>query len=269
MIAKFGFQVTVEQRTIWIFPEDIDAAAIAAQAEALLKKTLAAELAKKFDDDTKINTLINGIQDETIKLKVKAALPAGATVAEKLTVVMNKVSLLDIQTSIDTLDATVKTTIDSLKARANTGIIYGWMRGPGEDPISLGVFRDLTRFIDRSIIGSLPSSVRPSFSVDNEFEKLVNGLPDPINSALTALTTKAVFELDSIRLKIPGKGSVLLDGKGQPVMVSGKPKPEPTQFEIAMLINLLALDLELGPFQLNRLYAKLGNFGSTAATPAK
>jgi hypothetical protein len=260
MTAKFGFQVTVQDRTIWIFPEDIDAAKVAAQAEVLLKDTIVTQLAasgKAFDTAEKLDNFIttqlsksDPVLAENIKKAINA-LPTTATIKDKVALLVGKVSLADIQTEINSLGDTVKSQINGLKARANAGIVYGWSRGTGEEPISLGVFTDLTKFIDNSIIAKLPSSVRPNFSVDQEFKALVSGLPEPVNSALTALTTKAVFELDSIRLKIPGKGSVDQAGKA-----------EKTRFEIAMLINLLALDLELGPFQLNRIYAKLGNFDS-------
>lgn len=176
MTTKFGFQITVDTRTIWIFPEDVEAALA------------------------------------TAKVQAEAALS----------------------------DAT-----ELVKARAKTGIVYGWSRAVGEDPINLGVFRDLTRFIDTSIIAPLPAAVKPSFSVDQEFEKLVQGLPDPVNKAVDDLTSKAIFELDGLRLKIPGTDST-----------------EKIQFEIAMLINLIPLDLVLGPFKLNRLYARLGNFST-------
>ncbi|TVP63372.1 MAG: hypothetical protein EA343_08265 [Nodularia sp. (in: Bacteria)] len=252
MTTKFGFQVTVEERTIWIFPEDIDAATVATQAEAKLKKTIAKELAKTINNQDELDKLIKRLPDASRIQSAIEVLPSDTKIEDTVAVLVSLVSLADIKEQINGIEGAAKTEINRLKAQATTGVIYRWTRGLGEDPISLGVFRDLTKFIDRSIIGSLPSSVRPSFSVDDEFSALVSGLPDPVNGALTALTTKAVFELDSIRLKIPGKSSV----------------DEKIQFEIAMLINLVALDLILGPFQLNRLYAKFGNFGSIATTSA-
>ena len=35
MANKFGFQITVKERTIWIFPEDIDAAVTAGKSAAI------------------------------------------------------------------------------------------------------------------------------------------------------------------------------------------------------------------------------------------
>ena len=167
MAAKFGFQVTVNDRTIWLFPEDVDAA----------------------------------------------------------------------------LQAAKKRAVTGAKTVTRSGIAYGWTRAPGDDPISLGTFNDLTVFIDNQIIANLPEPVRPAFSVQKTFDDLIENLPNPVDEKLNDLKTKAVFELDGLRLKIPGRGA-----------------SEKMQFELGMMINLIELDLELGPFQLNRLYAKLGNF---------
>ena len=174
MTGKFGFQITVNERTIWIFPEDMDAALAAAKAQA-------------------------------------QAAAAGASA--------------------------------QVKAMAKAGITYGWTRGPGDEPISLGSFDDLTGFIYNSILGALPNEVKPDFSLTDEFDSLFRNLPDPVNTAVDDLTTKAIFELDGLRLMIPGSDS-----------------EEKLQFELGMMVNLIALDLELGPFRLNRLYAKFGNF---------
>jgi len=174
MSARFGFQVTVKERAIWVFPEDVDAALAAAKAQANAAASNASAEAKRL---------------------------------------------------------------------AKAGIAYGWTRGVGEEPISLGSFDDLTGFVDDNILGNLPAALKPDFKVTESFDALVGGLPDPVNGAVKDLKAKAVFELDSLRLKIPGKGS-----------------DEKMQFEIAMLINLMALPYSLGPFKLNQLYARLGNF---------
>lgn len=256
MTAKFGFQVTVNDRAIWIFPEDIDAATVAAQAEAELRQRLAVELGKKvFDTQTKIDNFVAALNDGVLKSQIEGAINAlpqtegKAKVSDQVAIIVSKVSLDDIESKISELSESIKSSVNGLKAKASSGVVYAWTRAPGEDPISLGVFRDLTLFIDNKIIGSLPRAVRPNFNVTESFGSLVNGLPDPVSGAVESLTTKAVFELDGIRLKIPGKGSA-----------------ETTQFEIAMLINLMPLNLTLGPFQANRLYAKLGNFVDSVAS---
>lgn len=250
MTAKFGFQVTVQQRTIWIFPEDIDAAAAVAKAEAAVTDYLTAELKKLEDSD--IDGLINKLP-EAVKKTVNdeiTALKAKGTEAQaaKVSALMTKASVSDV---VKGMSKTVNDAINLLKVRIKDGIAYSWTRGAGEDPITLGTFDNLLDFIDDKIIASLPEFMRPTFDVSDSFDALVGGLPDPVNGAVEALKSKAVFELDGLRLKIPGKGT-----------------REKTQFEIAMLINLVSLDLILGPFQLNRLYAKLGNFGSTVTTTA-
>ena len=181
MSAKFGFQVIVNDRAIWVFPEDIDAAVSVAKAQA-----------------------------NAIKKEAK----------------------------------------DATKQLAKAGIAYGWVRGPEEEPISLGTFTSLIQFVDNNIIGALPAAMKPEpkFELTKSFDSLVQGLPDPFNEKITDLKDKASFELDALRLKIPGKDS-----------------SETMKFEIAMLINLQTLDYELGPFKLNQLYAKLGNFDSVTA----
>lgn len=245
MTAKFGFQVTVQERAIWIFPEDIDAASAVAKAEAVVTDYLKKELERlpQTDITSLIAKLPNNIQ--TAVNNESNALTAKGTDAGKAKVaaLMSQASVADI---VKGMSSDVQTAIGLLKAKITDGIAYSWIRGAGEDPITLGTFANLLNFIDERIIKSLPSAVRPDFDVSENFDALVNGLPDPVNGAIEALKSKAVFELDGLRLKIPGKGS-----------------KEKTQFEIAMLINLVALDLILGPFQLNRLYAKLGNFGSS------
>lgn len=266
MTAKFGFQVTVQDRTIWIFPEDVNSAAIAAQAEAAFKKMVAEQLATSvINTKEKLEILIVEKTNDPepikkIKLKVKdeiGKLVESATLKDKITVWVNNVSITEISEQIKSIKGKAEDQLASLQARASTGITYGWKRGVGEDPITLGTFKNLLDFIDNSIVHKLGLK----FDVSDEFDNLVKGLPEPISGSVQALTDGAVFELDEIRLKIPGKGSTITVKNAKSSMV----KPEPTQFEITMLINLLALDLELGPFQLNRIYAKLGNFGKAEA----
>ncbi|MGB7315841.1 MAG: hypothetical protein WA939_23145 [Nodosilinea sp.] len=247
MTAKFGFQVTVQDCAIWIFPEDIDAAALAAKAEAKVTEVLMDELKAKGKAELEIvvNKLPPTVKKEAEK-EIEALKAAGKDDLEATAIALaNKVS--DVAT---TLGNDAKDRLEDLKAKANAGVVYGWTRSPGEDPIELGTFLSLTEFIDKSIIGSLPDVVRPTFSVTDSFQSLVGGLPDPMNSALGELTSTAKFELDGIRIKIPGKGST-----------------EKTQFEIAMLVNLVNLQLKLGPFRANRLYAKMGNFDAPASEP--
>ena len=173
MSAKFGFQVTVNDRAIWVFPEDIDAAVATAKAQATKAVSKATE---------------------------------------------------------------------TTKALAKTGITYKWTRSQGEDPISLGTLKNLVDFVDNSIVKPLGLT---SFDANDVLTSVIGSLPAPIDNAFDSLSRGAVFELDEIRLRIPGKGG-----------------NESAKFEIAMLINLTELELELGPFRLNQLYAKLGNFDS-------
>lgn len=277
MTAKFGFQITVQERTLWIFPEDINVAEGVAKAEAAVKAAVQDEIEKLRAGDTKtINALfdklpteIKGeIQNEIDRLKKQAqreadkvkeaakgkAQAAGVTLTDDdftAIALKNKASLIEAQlTEVTEFAAEAKAKIESLRQKLNQGITYGWTRGPGEDPISLGTFDDLLDFIDDKIIASLPALIRPDFDVSDSFDALVNGLPEPVNGAIEALKSGAIFELDGLRFKIPGKN---------------KQSDEKMQFEIAMLINLVPLDLILGPFQLNRLYSKLGNFGETTA----
>lgn len=274
MTAKFGFQVTVQERTIWFFPEDVNLAEGVAKAEAAVKDAVKAEIDRLKNTGgsdltalyTSLTTTYPQIATEFNRLKQEnknlVDLDAQAKALE------NYANLIENEFStIAQFGANAKSLITSLKQKLNTGVSYGWTRGAGEDPISLGTFEDLLNFIDEKIIKKLGLN----FDTSDSFAAMVNGLPSPINGAISDLTTKAIFELDGIRLKIPGKGSTVpvKDAQGNPATdTSGKPilKPEPTQFEIAMLVNLVPLDLELGPFQLNRIYAKLGNFG--AAEPA-
>lgn len=161
MTNKFGFEIIVNSKTIWIFPEDVN-----------------------------------------------AALQAG-------------------------------------QAKINAGVVYAWSRGPGEEPLSLGTFMDLVTFINKGLnmVG---------FDVMNSFKKLIAGLPNPIDDAVDNLVNNAVFELDSLRLKIPAKGST-----------------EKVQFEIAMIINLVKVELKLGDsLQLTRIYAQMGNFTKPAIEEA-
>ena len=281
MTAKFGFQITVQERTLWIFPEDINVAEGVAKAEAAVKAAVQDEIEKLRTEDTEtlkalfdklfkeLPTEIKGeIQNEIDRLKKQAqkeadkvkeaakgeAKAAGVTLTDEdftAIALKNKASLIEAQlTEVTGFAAEAKAKIESLRQKLNQGITYGWTRGPGEDPISLGTFDDLLDFIDDKIIASLPELIRPDFDVSDSFDALVSGLPEPVNGAVEALKSGAIFELDGLRFKIPGKN---------------KKSDEKMQFEIAMLINLVPLDLILGPFQLNRLYSKLGNFGETTA----
>jgi len=185
MTAKFGFQVTVNDRTIWLFPEDVDAALTSARAQANAAETSASA---------------------------------------------------------------------QVKALASAGIAYSWTRGPGEDPIRLGSLNDLVGFIQNNIIAPLPDDImKPTFDVQVKFKSLIQGLPDPINGMAENFTQNVYIEIDSMRLKIPGKSPT-------PPTSQTAPKPEGFKFEIAILISFVDANLKIGPFQLNRVYAKLGNF---------
>ncbi len=137
------------------------------------------------------------------------------------------------------------------QAKINAGVVYAWSRGPGEEPLSLGTFMDLVSFINTGLnmVG---------FDVKNSFTKLIGDLPSPIDDAVENLVNNAVFELDSLRLKIPASGS-----------------GESMKFEIAMIINLVKVNLSLGnSLQLTRIYAQMGNFTEpqtaiAGANPAK
>ena len=212
MTAKFGFQVTVQDRIIWIFPEDVSSADIAAQAETAFKKMVVEQLNKaniltdarltdltsdKPDDLEPIKKIKAKIRDEITKLGTSADLQA------KIAVWVNNVSITEISKQIASVPGEAKGQLAALQAKASTGITYGWKRGAGEDPISLGTFGNLLDFITNSIVVKLGLS----FNVRGEFDALVKGLPEPISGSVQALTDGAVFELDEIRLKIPGKGS--------------------------------------------------------------
>lgn len=139
----------------------------------------------------------------------------------------------------------VNAALQAGQAKINAGVVYAWSRGAGEEPLSLGTFRDLVSFINKGLnmVG---------FDVMASFDNLIKSLPNPIDDAVDNLVTNAVFELDSLRLKIPAKGST-----------------EKVQFEIAMIINLVKVELKLGDsLQLTRIYAQLGNFTDADEAPA-
>lgn len=239
MTTKFGFQVTVQTKTtsrmLWIFPEDIDTAAVVAKAKAALKQILIEELTKQA---AQLNGLIDQLPDSVpteVKTELKKLDPSA-----KATALVEKGDITAIQTA---LAKQADKQVNALKAQANAGLVYSWTREAGEEPIVLGAINDLMDFISNAI-----GITGADFDVKAKFNDLLGGLPDPIGSTAQEIAEKAIFELDGLRLKIPGKGS-----------------GEKTQFEIAMLVDLNQLGLELGPLTLNRLYAKMGNFGSTSA----
>lgn len=185
MTSKFGFQFAVNDRMIWVFPEDVEAAANAAKA--------AAEVAKAKADK-----------------------------------------------AINDLSA-------SVKSQAAAGIAYSWTRASGEDPISLGNLASVGEFVNNMIgkIGKAAPTLGEAINPAAEIKSLVDGLPLPekLENVFESIQNNAYFELDSLRLRIPGKGS-----------------GEKWQFELGMIVNLSDLGLELGPFQFTRLYARIGNF---------